>query len=103
MSTTGRLLTAREVGELLGLSAETVLDYTRRGELPGFRMPGTARGRLRYREADIEAWLESRATGAADRGVSATRSDRAHGSVDRLRCEASATRPPDAARIEEEP
>jgi Helix-turn-helix domain len=89
---------------MLGLSAETVLDYTRRGELPGFRMPGTVLGRLRYREADIEVWLESRATGAADRGAPASRTDRAHGSLeDGLRFGVPASPPPEAARTEEDP
>ena len=32
---TGRLLTARELAEYLGLSAETVLRRWRRGEIPG--------------------------------------------------------------------
>jgi excisionase family DNA binding protein len=57
-----RLLTAREVAELLNVSSETILRYTRRGELRGYRLPGTARGRLRYRRADVEAWLETRST-----------------------------------------
>jgi excisionase family DNA binding protein len=45
---TARLLTAREVAAMLGVTAETVLRYTRAGELPGIRLPGTVRGRLRY-------------------------------------------------------
>lgn len=48
-----RLLTAREVAAQLGVSSETVLRWTRCGELPGFRMPG---GALRYREADLHDW-----------------------------------------------
>jgi excisionase family DNA binding protein len=56
---TGQLLTAREVGELLGVSAETALRWTRRGDLPGIRLPG---GAIRYREADLDAWLAARAT-----------------------------------------
>ncbi len=32
-----RLLTAREVGQFLGLSPATVLDKWERGELPGFK------------------------------------------------------------------
>ena len=39
------LLTARELGELLGVSSETVLRWTRNGELPAIRLPGTSRGR----------------------------------------------------------
>ena len=54
-----KLLTAREVAVRLGVSSETVLRWTRRGTLPGFRLPG---GALRYRAADLEAWLSERAT-----------------------------------------
>jgi excisionase family DNA binding protein len=54
-----RLLTAREVATQLSVSTETVLRWTRRGRLPGFRLPG---GALRYREADLEGWLTERAT-----------------------------------------
>ena len=56
------LLTARQVGDMLGVSAETVLRWTRRGELHGIRMPGTERGRLRYRPEDVDAWLNARKT-----------------------------------------
>jgi excisionase family DNA binding protein len=52
-----RLLTAREVAGLIGVSSETVLRWTRRGELPGFRLPG---GALRYRETELEQWLAGR-------------------------------------------
>jgi excisionase family DNA binding protein len=52
----GPLLTAREVAELLRVSAETVLRWTRRGELPAIRLPS---GALRFREADLEACLEA--------------------------------------------
>ena len=53
------LLTAREVADLIGVSAETVLRWTRRGELPAIRLPG---GAVRYREDELDAWLEERAT-----------------------------------------
>lgn len=55
----GRLLTAREVGQLLGIAPGTVLRWTRAGELPAFKLPS---GAVRYREDDVEAWLEARAT-----------------------------------------
>jgi excisionase family DNA binding protein len=58
---TGRLLTAREVAGLLGLSAETVLRYVRRGDLPAVRMPG---GALRFRPNDLDAWVAARSTTA---------------------------------------
>jgi prophage regulatory protein len=69
---TGRLLTARELAEQLGVSAETVLRWHRRGELPAIKLPG---GAIRFREADLEAWLDERAT--PRRGVLATPRDAA--------------------------
>jgi excisionase family DNA binding protein len=54
-----RLLTAREVAELLGVSVETVLRWARRGELPAIRLPG---GALRFRVDELDAWLAGRAT-----------------------------------------
>src|SRR4051812_17544002 len=53
------LLTARQVADLLGVSCETVLRWTRRGDLPAIRLPG---GALRYRQEDLEAWLLRRDT-----------------------------------------
>jgi excisionase family DNA binding protein len=72
---TDRLLTAREIADLLGVSAETVLRWTRRGELSAFRLPG---GALRYRADVLERWLgEHATTGPADREVLTTRASRA--------------------------
>ena len=62
-----RLLTARVVADRLGVSPETVLRWTRRGELPAIKLPG---GAVRFREAEIEEWLQERAT--PRRGVPAT-------------------------------
>jgi excisionase family DNA binding protein len=56
---TGRYLTARAVAELLDVSPETVLRWTRRGELDGHRLPG---GAIRYSEDKLQLWLEERAT-----------------------------------------
>jgi excisionase family DNA binding protein len=53
------LLTAREVADLLGVSTETILRWTRRGDLPGFRLSSRA---LRFREDELDAWLAERAT-----------------------------------------
>jgi excisionase family DNA binding protein len=65
---TDRLLTARQVAADVGVSAETVLRWTRRGELPAIKLPG---GAIRYRERDLEAWLEEHKTaGDANRGAS---------------------------------
>ena len=49
-----RLLTAREVSELLGFSAATIVDWFEAGKLPGFRIGG----RLRFRPSEVEAWIE---------------------------------------------
>ncbi len=56
---TGRLITARELADTLGVSAETVLRWTRRGDLPAIRLPG---GAIRFREDELETWLTDRAT-----------------------------------------
>lgn len=56
---TGRLMTARQVADQLGVSTETVLRWTRRGDLPAIRLPG---GAIRYREDTLDAWLVARAT-----------------------------------------
>jgi excisionase family DNA binding protein len=74
-----RLLTARELAERLGVDTETVLRWTRRGELPAIRLPGTKRGRLRYRESDYEAWLVAHETATPARGALTTPSDAAGG------------------------
>lgn len=51
-----RLLTARELGELLGFAAATVVDWAEAGSLPCFKIGG----RLRFRESEILAWIEER-------------------------------------------
>jgi excisionase family DNA binding protein len=100
-----RLLTARDVAELFGVSPETVLRWTRRGDLPGFRLPG---GALRYRREELEAWLDSRETASpADRASPDTRPGRARRrgpyAPGRLRFESPDTRPPAAAPTKKEP
>jgi len=61
---TGQLLTAREVAELLSVSTETVLRWTRRGDLPALRLPG---GAIRYRQTELDAWLATCTTTQPDR------------------------------------
>jgi excisionase family DNA binding protein len=68
----GRLLTARQVAGDLGVSAETILRWTRRGELPAIKLPG---GAIRFRETDLEDWLDEHATAAPGR-ESASNPDR---------------------------
>lgn len=69
---TDRLLTARELADVLGLSVETILRWVRQGKLPAIRLPG---GAIRFREVEVEAWLAERAT--PSRGVSTTPADAA--------------------------
>jgi excisionase family DNA binding protein len=64
---TASLLTARQVAQLLGVSCETVLRWTRRGDLPGLRLPG---GAIRYRPEAVEAWLATREV-ESERGAAA--------------------------------
>jgi len=61
---TGPLLTAREVADVLGVSAETVLRWVRRGDLPAIRLPG---GAIRFRGDDLDEWLQARAVRAGSR------------------------------------
>jgi excisionase family DNA binding protein len=63
---TERLLTARELGELLGFAPATIVDWFEAGKLPGFRIGG----RLRFRPSEIEAWLEEQRGGRNGRSVS---------------------------------
>jgi excisionase family DNA binding protein len=58
---TERLLTARELAELLGFAAGTIVDWAETGEVPAFKLGG----RLRFRESEVEAWLEERRCGPA--------------------------------------
>jgi excisionase family DNA binding protein len=46
---------------VLGVSAATVLRWTRSGDLPALRLPG---GGIRFREGALEEWLNVRATPA---------------------------------------
>jgi predicted DNA-binding transcriptional regulator AlpA len=57
---TGPLLTAREVGELLGLSPASVLRRWRAGEIPGFVLSTNV---VRFDRVEIDRWLASRRRG----------------------------------------
>jgi excisionase family DNA binding protein len=97
---TSRLLTAREVADRLGVTAETILRWTRRGELPAFRLPG---GAIRFREDELDEWLAQRATGATDREGDSQPDSRAHGrGYAPLRFPVTANPPRDAATTEKE-
>lgn len=58
VSTAGgeRLLTASELGEMLSLSASTVLDRWQAGDLPGYKLFGRT-GPVRFRASEIEQFL----------------------------------------------
>jgi len=60
---TGPLLTARQVGEMLGISPRTVLAWTRNSRLPAIKLPS---GAVRYRGDELDAWLAAHAVGRAD-------------------------------------
>jgi predicted DNA-binding transcriptional regulator AlpA len=58
MTETERLLTAQQLGEVLGLSPGTILNRFERGDLPGFRLFGRKGGPVRFRLSEIEAAME---------------------------------------------
>jgi excisionase family DNA binding protein len=64
-----RLLTAREVAATLGVNPETVLRWTRRGDLEAVRLPG---GQLRYRSDTLGAWLGERTVNGREAGGGVT-------------------------------
>jgi len=69
MSPTEPLFTARQLGEVLGLSTATVLDRFERGDLPGFRLFGRKGGPVRFKLSEIEETLASwRVEGPGTRG-----------------------------------
>jgi excisionase family DNA binding protein len=66
-----RLLTTRQVAERFGVVSETILRWVRCGRLPAIRISA---GAIRFRESEIEAWLDEHTTAdGADREAPATR------------------------------
>jgi predicted DNA-binding transcriptional regulator AlpA len=63
-----RLLCAREVGEMLGLSVKTVLTRFERGDLPGFRLYGRVGAPVRFRASEIKAAVAAWEAAAPGRG-----------------------------------
>jgi len=57
------LLTTRVVARRLGVHTETVLKWMRAGDLPAFKLPS---GAIRFREEDLERWLQQRATSGGE-------------------------------------
>jgi excisionase family DNA binding protein len=72
---TDRLITAREVAELLGLQPQTVLAWVRESRLPAFKLPS---GQIRFRESEFAVWLAERRVGAGSRATSHARAAADH-------------------------
>jgi len=53
------LLTARQLADLLGFSPATIVDWAEAGKVPAFKVGG----RLRFRQDEVEAWLEKQRVG----------------------------------------
>jgi predicted DNA-binding transcriptional regulator AlpA len=62
VSAPDKLLTARQVGDWLGLAPATILDRFEAGELPGFRL-GAKGGPVRFDEEEVRQWLQGRRHG----------------------------------------
>jgi excisionase family DNA binding protein len=58
-----RLLTAREIAELLSFSPATIVDSAEADRIPSFKIGG----RLRFRLSEVEAWLEQQRNEARPR------------------------------------
>lgn len=54
-----RLLGAHEVAEIIGMTVDYVYVLCRKGEIPHLKFGRT----LRFRDTDIDQWLESRLSG----------------------------------------
>jgi len=59
-----RLLRAREVAEMLGVSMDWVLDRWQEGALPGFKLGPSPQSPVRFRMSELDAWLENHRGGA---------------------------------------
>lgn len=56
----GRVLKTREVAERLGLHLKTVEALARGRKIPCYRISDGPRGHFRFREDQVDAWLERR-------------------------------------------
>jgi excisionase family DNA binding protein len=59
-----RLWTAKEAGDYLGLAEGTVRNKANAGELPFERLGPTPSSPLRFRKADLDAWLAAQKVSA---------------------------------------
>jgi excisionase family DNA binding protein len=67
-----RLLTAREVAELIGVSTSTFLDWWEAGRVPGFRLGGKG-GPVRFRLSEVLAWIETKRRGRSPDAFASSR------------------------------
>jgi excisionase family DNA binding protein len=59
-----KLLTPRELGEVLGLKRSCIYRLLNTGELPSIRVTkGARKSSLRVRPSDLERWLKAREVG----------------------------------------
>lgn len=63
-----RWLSVKEAAEALGVSVATVYGMADKGLIAHYRV-GTGRGRLNFKPADVDAYLESKRTGPAVKKV----------------------------------
>jgi excisionase family DNA binding protein len=56
------LLTLHEVADLLKVAEKTVYTMAQRRELPAFKV----RGQWRFKQTDLDLWIEERKAGAKD-------------------------------------
>ena len=54
-----RLITARDVAEMLGFAPGTIVDWAEAGKLPAYKIGG----RLRFRLSEIEAFVQEKRRG----------------------------------------
>lgn len=64
-----KLYNQQEAADLLGVSTQTLRDWERDGEGPTAIRIG--KRSVRYREQDIESWLEEKASSQKEKKVSA--------------------------------
>ncbi|MEE9304139.1 MAG: helix-turn-helix domain-containing protein [Thiotrichaceae bacterium] len=58
----GEILTLKEVAEYLKLAEKTAYRLAAEGKLPGFKVGGS----WRFKESDIESWIEESKKGQKD-------------------------------------
>lgn len=52
------MLTISDVAEMLSLSPRTVRDLFHAGRIPGYQLGGRRHSSIRFRQSEIERWLE---------------------------------------------